>query len=72
MTLLRSAIFGGIAAIGMPAIVRTLKESGSHPLLTGTMSYHAGHGLIIHWSWPTFVIVTLFIFFLLQQTHGRN
>ncbi|MBB5686128.1 hypothetical protein [Sphingobium boeckii] len=70
--MMRSVLFGGIAAIGVPAVVKTLKSEGLQILAAGSMDVDVGHGVTLHWSWPVFVVVTGLVFILLQTTHGRN
>lgn len=72
MTMMRSVLFGGIAAIGVPAVVKTLKTEGLQILTAGSMSVPVGHGVTLYWSWPVFVVITGLVFILLQATHGRN
>jgi len=68
--MIRSAIFGGLAALAVPTVLESV-DGGVARFIRNTSMHFEITGIFFRWSWPIFVVVTLFSFILLQITRNR-
>jgi hypothetical protein len=70
MTLVRSAIFGSLAALGVPTVMRGMDGTVSDFVHRTSTAFDIA-GIWLRWSWPIFVVVTLFSFIMLQVSRNK-
>jgi hypothetical protein len=70
MSMTRSAIFGALAALGVPTILRDMDGTIADFIYHTSTGFNIA-GIWLRWSWPIFVVVTLFSFILLQLSRNK-
>ncbi|MBV5325552.1 MAG: hypothetical protein J0626_10000 [Rhodospirillaceae bacterium] len=70
MAMTRSAIFGALAALGVPTILRDVDVNVAEFIYHSSTAFNIA-GIWLRWSWPVFVLVTLLSFILLQVSRNK-
>jgi len=63
--MVRSAIFGALAAVGVPTLLRPVEGGLGDFVRTHSLRFEMA-GIWFSWSWAIFAVVTLLTFLLLQ------